>query len=204
MLEYPSISGHLVNSNIRAYPKYDGINVRVKWSKKKGFVNFGLRHTLVDENNPNFLFKNSIDVWKNKYEEIITETFSKKNIKQCVLFGEYYGKNSFAGCLDPNDDYDIMIYDCSIDDQLLDQSEYLKLFKYVEKAPIIYEGKPSQLFINKVKNGELEGLTFEGVVCKGPLDNRNNPIMFKVKSNAWYEKLKLRCNGDQKLFEELK
>ena len=96
------------------------------------------------------------------------------------------------------------MYDCSIDDQLLNQSEYLKLFKYVEKAPIIYEGKPSQIFIDKVRNQELDGQTFEGVVCKGSLDNRNKPVMFKVKSTAWYEKLRLRCAGDEKLFEELK
>jgi hypothetical protein len=150
------------------------------------------------------MFRKTIDIWKSKYEEIITEIFSKKNIKQCVLFGEYFSANSFAGYLDPNDTYDIIMYDCSIDDQLLDQNEYLKIFKYVEKAPIIYEGKPSEPFINKVKNGELKGQTFEGVVCKGALDNRNKPIMFKVKSNAWYEKLKISCNGDQKLFEELK
>lgn len=204
MLEYPSIPGHIVNTNIRAYPKYDGINVRVKWTKKKGFVNFGLRHTLVDESHPNPLFRNSIEIWKTKYEEIITEIFSEKNMKQVVLFGEYFGANSFGGYLDPNDKYDIMMYDCSIDDQLLDQSEYLKLFKHVDKAPVIYEGKPSEPFINQVRNQELEGQTFEGVVCKGSLDNRNKPIMFKVKSNAWYEKLKVRCNGNEKLFEELK
>lgn len=202
MLEYSSISGHIVNIPIKAYPKYDGINVRVKWTKKKKFVNFGARHTLIEETTP--IFGKSVTLWKSKYEKRITDILSKKNIDQCVLFGEYFGCNSFAGYLDPNDSYDLIIFDCAINDKIITQKELLKLLKGVEISPILYEGNPSDPFREKVSKMELESQTFEGVVCKGDYDNRNKPVMFKVKSKAWYKKLKEQCKGDEKLFESLK
>jgi hypothetical protein len=56
----------------------------------------------------------------------------------------------------------------------------------------------------KIKNDEFPGMTFEGVVCKGlPLKNGYPPMMFKIKTNKWIDKLKDFCNGDEKLFQEL-
>lgn len=46
-------------------------------------------------------------------------------------------------------------------------------------------------------------MTFEGVICKGPYKSPGLPWMFKIKSNAWYDKLKNKCSNDQKLFEKL-
>jgi hypothetical protein len=47
-------------------------------------------------------------------------------------------------------------------------------------------------------------MTFEGVVCKGANDKATRmPIMFKIKSKAWLEKLREYCKGDDKLFERL-
>jgi hypothetical protein len=46
--------------------------------------------------------------------------------------------------------------------------------------------------------------TFEGVICKGPIDRKTKlPIMFKVKTRAWLDKLKNKCADNEKLFEEL-
>lgn len=54
------------------------------------------------------------------------------------------------------------------------------------------------------RNGSLEGMTFEGVVCKG-----NNPkrpkhvISFKIKNQAWIDKLKSTYGDDEAKFLKL-
>ena len=89
------------------------------------------------------------------------------------------------------------------DGRLLPQSEFGRLFRGIDVAPVIYEGNPNEPFRQKVKRGELEGQTLEGVICKGGLDNRKRPVMFKIKSNAWFEQLRIHCAGDEKLFNQL-
>jgi hypothetical protein len=57
---------------------------------------------------------------------------------------------------------------------------------------------------DRVKQSTLPGMTYEGVVCKGTNDKLTRmPIMFKIKSRAWLDKLKEHCKGDDKLFEKL-
>jgi hypothetical protein len=47
-------------------------------------------------------------------------------------------------------------------------------------------------------------MTFEGVVCKGANDKKTKmPIMFKIKSQAWLDKLKEHCKEDEALFNKL-
>ena len=46
-------------------------------------------------------------------------------------------------------------------------------------------------------------MTFEGVVAKGVNDKLTKmPIMFKIKSKAWLDKLKEYCKDDERLFEK--
>jgi hypothetical protein len=47
-------------------------------------------------------------------------------------------------------------------------------------------------------------MSLEGVVCKGANDKKTNmPIMFKIKSKAWLQRLKEHCKDDEALFERL-
>ena len=46
-------------------------------------------------------------------------------------------------------------------------------------------------------------MTFEGVVCKSQELIRNKQIRFKVKNEAWLNKLKNKCGNDEKMFEQL-
>jgi len=47
-------------------------------------------------------------------------------------------------------------------------------------------------------------MTFEGVVCKGQkYIYPGTPLMFKVKNKAWIEKLKIKCDGNITLFNQL-
>ena len=54
----------------------------------------------------------------------------------------------------------------------------------------------------EVWNGGLKGVTFEGVVMKGP-KILHHPVMVKAKSKAWISRLKDKCRGDEELFKQL-
>lgn len=72
---------------------------------------------------------------------------------------------------------------------------------------VLHHGKVGKEMIDKVKSSTLEGMTFEGVVCKAANPNRkktSHPVMFKIKSNAWLDKLKTFCGEDIKMFERMK
>jgi uncharacterized protein (DUF2147 family) len=69
---------------------------------------------------------------------------------------------------------------------------------------VLYDGRVNEELFDKVKQSSLPGMTFEGCVCKGANDKATKmPIMFKIKSKAWLDKLKVYCNGNDKLFEQL-
>jgi len=205
MIEYPSISGQIVDTPVKVFPKYDGVNVRAKWTRKQGgFSLFGTRTQLIDEATP--IYGVSVGLWRSKYEVVVTEILRKKQCRQAILFGELYGPTSFAGHLNLEEPLDVMFYDVILegdDGRLLPQADFGRLFRGVDTAPVIYEGNPNEPFRERVKRGELEGQTLEGVICKGGLDSRKRPVMFKVKSDAWFEQLRIHCGGDERLYNKL-
>ena len=203
MQEYPSFSGHVVDTHVKVFPKYDGANVRVKWTRARGFTDFGTKRRLVEASEP--LLGQSVGLWRGKYEDAATEILRRYGCRQAVLFGELYGPTSFAGYFTPEEPLDVMLFDLYVqdDERMLTQSEFGRLFRGVEIAPALYEGKPSEPMRQKVKEGSLPGQTFEGVICKGDVDTRGRPVMFKIKSDAWLNRLREQCKGDQAMFDRL-
>lgn len=63
-------------------------------------------------------------------------------------------------------------------------------------------GKANSGFEQAVRNGTLEGITFEGCVCKGKNKSPGRPWMFKIKTKAWIDKLKAECDNEE-MFQEL-
>lgn len=73
-------------------------------------------------------------------------------------------------------------------------------------AKLLHTGPIDQAFVEQVEQverGELPGMTFEGVVCKGPYTSPGTPAMFKIKHRAWVEKLKSFCADDAELFKRM-
>ena len=65
-------------------------------------------------------------------------------------------------------------------------------------------GTVGEPFIAEVRESRLPGMTFEGVVCKGTPEKKDWPlVMFKLKSQAWYDCLKGTCGDDTELFKKL-
>ena len=80
--------------------------------------------------------------------------------------------------------------------------EFIKQFGHLGIPQLLYRGKANPQFEHDVLERRLEGMTFEGVVCKGVRKGRHL-TMFKIKSKDWIEKLKQFCQGDEKLFASL-
>lgn len=202
MKSYPSIQREYIKDiPMFAFLKYDGNLVRCEWSAKRCFYKFGTKNALIDKNSP--IFGESIDVFLNKYEKNIVPIFEKMRWRNVVCFCEFYGENSFAGN-HKQEQHDMMLFDVSVNDSLLTPKEFIDTFESIDIAKLLYRGNVGEEFIKSVHDSTLEGIGSEGVVCKGGWNKKQNlPYMFKIKTNAWIEKLKTYCNGNMDLMGRL-
>jgi hypothetical protein len=87
---------------------------------------------------------------------------------------------------------------------ILEPQNFLKLFSTkVKITSFLYHGNPNSTFVESVRSGELEGMSFEGVVCKGKCISPGRPLMFKIKNRAWIEKIKMKYVDQPEMIEEL-
>lgn len=206
MKEYPTISNQQTYTNVIAFDKLDGSNIRAEWTKKKGFEKdkFGKRHGLLDDSNPSLSIAPSLI--KSSYEDNLSKIFEKERYQKVTCFFELYGPNSFAGFHpDKPEDMKVTLIDVSIHPKgFLEPRQFLKLFQdSVEIPKILHDGKWNKELDNQVNNGTLEGMTFEGVVCKGLYISPGRPLMFKVKSQKWFDALRKKVGNDETKFKEL-
>lgn len=202
METYPSINNIISNQPIIAFDKLDGSNIRAEWSRKTGFTKFGTRKRLLDENEQPL--GEAIPLFMEKYAEELDKVFRKNRLEKMTAFFEFYGANSFAG-FHENEPHEVMLFDIhQYKKGMLPPKEFLKLVgDTVPTVPILFEGKATQEFIQSVKESTLEGMSLEGVVCKGGLDNRRRPVAFKIKSQAWLDKLKTKYADNPALMQKL-
>jgi len=206
MKTYPSIPkeySSLGDQIIYVQDKLDGSNIRVEWTKKGGFSKFGTRRRLLDPNEP--IFGQAVTIFNGKYAEDLVPIFKKEKWQKVTLFMELYGENSFAGNHLEEDVLDLMLFDVQpFKKPFLPPKEFYKLFGHLDVVKSLYVGPFYPELVEQVKKTSLEGITFEGVVCKGPFDRKKGgPIMFKIKTDAWLGRLKEYCKGDDNLFNKL-
>ena len=146
----------------------------------------------------------AISLVKNKYENDISKVCIENKWEEATCFFEFYGPNSFAGRHE-KENHTVTLFDVNpYKDGILNPHEFLKYFGHLETPHVLYLGKITEDFINSVKDSTLPGISFEGVVCKGANDKKTKmPIMFKIKTKAWLNKLKTYCKDDISLFETL-
>ena len=198
MKSYPSIGTKIIRTKVWVFDKLDGSNIRVEWSDKKGFYKFGSRNKLIDENHP--VFGEAVDLIKEK-EEKLTSIFTKHQWDRVVAFFEYYGLNSFIGS-HKDEDHTVTLIDVNVYKHgMLEPAHFIELFGDVGIPKILYIGMVDEKLISDVKQGILNGMTFEGVVCK--FKQKNQVKMFKVKNRDWIDRLKKYCNGNDVLFRKL-
>ncbi|MFA5999387.1 MAG: RNA ligase family protein [Candidatus Paceibacterota bacterium] len=200
MKQYPSITKNIVKGEpFYCFDKIDGSNIRAEWSRKNGFYKFGTRHRLLDKNEP--ILGKAVYIIQSKYE-LLNLLFLKKRQTEAVCFFEFYGSKSFAGNHVENDNFDVVLFDVSLYKKgMMQPKEFIEWFQDFDIAKLLYHGNITDEFYNSVKNSKLQNMTFEGVVCKST--KKNQPLMFKIKSNIWLQKLKDFCKDDILLFNKL-
>lgn len=201
MKEYPSIPSSIDRDlSIYAFDKIDGSNIRAEWARKSGFYKFGSRTVLIDETHK-FLGE-APSLIRSKYEEGISKVFLKERIDRAICFFEFFGPNSFAG-QHVEEPHNIILIDVNPHKKGIDPpSDFIKKFGHLGIPNCLYMGKANHDFEKSVRDSTLEGMTFEGVVCKGIRKGRHL-TMFKIKSQIWIDKLKEYCAGDDHKFKQL-
>lgn len=213
MIEYPTIlkSSRAPHLQCVALDKLDGSNVRVKYTKKKGFHLFGSRHQLFDETH-SFLAP-AIPSFQSRYAEFLEKEFHDNKLfegaKEIVAFGEFVGEKSFAGYHDAEDEtkkfvlFDLMVIFKSNRQFILPQ-DFIKLTEdKVEIPKVIHRGKMGPEFIQNVRD-DLFG-TFEGVICKGTSYSGQFPgkvWMAKIKTTRYLDSLKEKFKDDWEKYGE--
>lgn len=206
MKAYPSITTKIdFSKSYHLFDKLDGSNIRAEWSPKQGFYKFGSRTQLLTPDQT--VLYPSIERFKEVYGDALSSRFSKARFERSVCFFEWFGPNSFAGSHpDPHSEMKPVLIDIDVYKKgIMPPEKFIDFTSGLEIPPLLHVGRVSEEMFQSVRTGELEGMTFEGVVGKGDFSQREGgPIMFKIKSNAWLDKLKTICNGDEALFQRLK
>jgi hypothetical protein len=204
MKEYPTIEKQILEgNNFYCFDKLDGSNVRCEFNIKKGFTKFGSRTQLFDERS-NDLGKYSIPLIKEKEKEII-EVLKKNKFEKGTCFFEFYGPSSFAGNHNWQEQHKVVLIDVWIEKKgMIDPKDFIELFSEVVETPkMLYYGPITEDLIQSIKTSSLEGISFEGVICKTRKPNKQHycPAV-KIKTTAWLEKLRSICKSEEE-FEKL-
>lgn len=209
MKSYPSITTKIdFSKKYCLFDKLDGSNIRAEWSKKQGFYKFGSRTQLLTPDQANlYPAIERIESFKTSFGQLLSDKLNRYNYESAVCFFEWHGPKSFAGSHpDHVDDMELTLIDVSIYKRgLLTPENFALMFSDYNIPRILHKGKISEELFQSVRDRTLEGMTFEGVVCKelGQVkDGRHD--MAKIKSNDWLNKLKTHCNGDEQMFNRLK
>ena len=204
MKSYPSITKDVRQDiYIYAFDKLDGSNMRAEWNSKKGFYKFGTKNQLTDEKT--MPFGRAIPLIREKYEQDLALVFQEHKWRDAICFFEYWGPSSFAGTHNFEEEMTVTLIDVNpYKEGILPPTEFIKYFGHLDIPKVLYEGHVSTELFDKVKQSTLEGMTYEGVVCKGANDKKTKmPVMFKIKSHAWLDRLREYCKGDEALFNKL-
>lgn len=199
MKQYPSIpncKGQKFENLglVDVFDKLDGNNLRFEWSKKRGWYKFGSRTQMIDANNEQFgdgvtwFLENTADV-------IVTDCF-KRTPQKLVVFGEWYGENSFAGMHEPGDEMRLAVFDVCVDNRgFWDPKEFRKTFENKILTPEwLGQFSWSRQFIDSVFHEQVDGVTLEGVV--GKTMGGSELKMGKAKTKSWYERIHARFNPE--------
>lgn len=204
MKHYPSITKEVRQDiHIWAFDKLDGSNIRAEWNTKKGFYKFGTKNQLMDENSKPFGC--AIQLIRDKYESDLAMVFKEQKWRDIICFFELHGPSSAFGQHNFTENLTVTLIDANPFKQgILEPAEFIKLFGHLDIPKVLYQGRVTTDLFDKVKQSTLPGMTFEGVVCKGASEsNARMPVMFKIKSQAWLDKLREYVKGDENLFNLL-
>jgi hypothetical protein len=189
-----------------AFDKIDGSNFRAKYTQKEGFCLYGTRTQLINHETPFWgemvtVFENTI---KNELESIFKKEKEFRDFREIIVFGEFFGEDSFAG-RHGNSEKKIILFDvlCGHKQRkfVLPQ-DFIKIFKDFPIPRVIRRGNLNEFFIQEIREDKD---LMEGVICKGT--ERSGAFaggvwQCKIKTNLYLQKLKENFGEEAKLYWE--
>ncbi len=194
MKRYPSIPTEFRSGTAyHVFDKLDGSHIRAEWCAKSGFTRFASKNQMLDDSAP---LAPSGPLFLKKYGADLERVFRQQGYEKAVSFCEYFGPNSFAGeHSDPPETMDVILFDVNPHRRgILDPAAFLKLFGHLHIPNYLGERCLDSHFVEAVRDGQLDGVGQEGVVCKAVLKNQLK--MTKVKSRTWLVRLRADCRDD--------
>lgn len=194
MKAYPSIPRDFQEFDAYVFDKLDGSNLRWEWSKKSGWYKSGTRTRLFDETD--LVFGGAPEVFRRTLAEPLEKVARDNRWERMIAFTEFWGPRSFAGVHEPDDPKTLTLFDVNPHKKgILGPREFLKLFEHLDIPRFLGTQRWTRGFVQKVRNGELEGVTEEGVVGKG--GEGHKLVMAKAKTQVWIDKVLARYGIEQ-------
>lgn len=197
MKSYPSIpncngQGFRGLGVVDVFDKLDGSNMRFEFSRKRGWYKAGCRNRMIDATDPQF--GDAFTWFHENLGDAIIECF-KKVPQRLIVFGEWWGPQSFAGIHEPGDDMRITLFDATTNGWM-SPSEFRKTFEgKVDTAKHLGQYNWTRGYIQRVRDGEQHDVTGEGVV--GKTLQGGQLLMGKAKTQEWLDRIYERFDEDQ-------
>lgn len=191
MKDYPSIPRSTGTSftefDAHVFDKLDGSCLRFNWSRKGGWTKAGTRTRLLDVSDP--VFGPALPLFEATLAEPLARIARDARWERVVVFGEFWGPGSFAGLHQPGDPMTITVFDAApYKKGILEPNEFRRLFDGVVPTPaFLGRVRWTRGFVERVRLGDMPGVTFEGVVGKAP--GRQGLTMAKAKTQAWLDRV---------------
>lgn len=193
MKTYPPIRGSYGQEFVGigeayVFDKIDGSLIRAEWTRKKGWMKFGSKKRLLDTTD--LLLGGAVGVFEKTVAEPLAKLAKDSRWQHLIVFMEYHGPSSFAGDHDEKEEKQLTLFDVCPDKRgVVGPRRFLKLTKNVDVpvATLLGTYNWTRGFVQQVRDGELDGVTFEGVV--GKVGDGHSLLMAKAKTQAWVDKV---------------
>ena len=205
-LAYPKIpdSKNCPHEQCIAFEKYDGTNLHWVWEVELGWYAFGTRRSRFDFDRMGIAEFNAAhpgleeapDIFKRDFCSQLESVFRENQDYHCAeitVFTEFFGANSFAGMHKQDDRKQLVLFDVETDRGMLPPERFIKDFRGLNIARVIYRGKLTGKFMDDIRSGKYS--VNEGVVCKGE-GNVKNRWMVKIKTDAYMQRLQEAFQDD--------
>lgn len=198
MKEYPSIS-RATGQHFREIPnahifdKLDGSSMRSEWNRKRGWFKHGKRNGLIDDSNPHLVLVPKL------FENILAEPLERiardSRWEGLTVFYEFWGIKSLAGLHYEDDPKFLTLFDAAADKKgFLNPTDFRKTFEdRVPTARCLGVVNWTRGYIELVRQGQVDGITFEGVVAKA--GTKHDIVRAKAKTEAWIKRV-LEIHGE--------
>lgn len=199
MKDYPSIPAstgqRFTEFDAHVFDKLDGSNLRFEVTPQKGLVKQGTRTRLFD--GTDLVFGGAIDVFNKTLAEPIRKLAKDQGWQRVIVFAEFWGQGSFAGTHVPTDPKRLTVFDLNpYKKGILGPREFLKVTKDLpDCASYLGLFRWTRGFVQQVREGQLPGVTLEGVV--GKAGEGHDLQMAKAKTQAWIDLVKQKLTPEE-------